>query len=62
MAMSGVCESCGKKTTNVLMSIRGLQMICNDCAAGQMRVIARPEHVLRYQIRRAAYAQSRTAR
>ena len=54
MAMSGVCESCGKKTTNVLMSIRGLQMICNDCAAGQMRVIARPEHVLRYQIRRAA--------
>lgn len=54
MALSGICESCGKKTMNVQMSVRGLQMICNDCTAGQLRVNVIPRHVLRSQIRRAA--------
>ena len=54
MAISGVCEACGRKTMNVQMSVRGLQMICSSCSMGQVHGVMRPPRIAQAVIRKEA--------
>ena len=54
MALSGVCEACGRKTMTVQMSVRGHQMVCSSCSRGQVHGVIRGPRITRSVIRRAA--------
>ena len=62
MAISGVCEACGRKTMNVQMSVSGFQMICSSCSTGQVHGVIRPNRIARLSADPRGLGASKIAR
>ena len=37
MASNGVCECCGRKTMDLRLSLAGINLVCGNCAAVELR-------------------------